>query len=84
MLTSRYTLRHPEFHAAVTEHRQHGKDALPLTGLAVQLGQLRRYLGAVAAEVRRHEEQHRKLNRAPSKRSGHRFPRPRRRGLGSG
>jgi hypothetical protein len=53
--------RRPELRALVEEHRQHARDALTLTGLAVQIDQLRNSLDAVAANVRRHEEQLRKL-----------------------
>ena len=55
--------RRPELHAIVTEHRQRGQDALTLTGLAVQLDQLRAGLEAVAAKVRHHEELLRRLTR---------------------
>jgi AcrR family transcriptional regulator len=61
--------RHPELHAIVHEHRRGGQDALTLTGLAVQLDQLRHALEAVAAKVRHHEELLRKLNRPPTKRT---------------
>jgi hypothetical protein len=54
--------RHPELRAIVEQHRQHGRDALTLTGLQVQIDQLRRSLEAVAAKTRRHEEQLRKLH----------------------
>ena len=53
--------RRPELRALVEEHRRHARDALTLTGLAVQIDQLRNSLDAVAANVRRHEEQLRKL-----------------------
>ena len=56
--------RRPELHAIVAEHRRQGKEALTLTGLAVQLDQLRQGLEAVAAKVRHHEELLRKLNRS--------------------
>jgi AcrR family transcriptional regulator len=61
--------RRPELHAIVQEHRQRGQDALTLTGLAVQLDQLRQALEAVAAKVRHHEELLRKLSRPASKRT---------------
>ena len=61
---SRSTLyRHPELRAVIDEHRQHQRDALTLTGLAVQIDQLRQGLEALAAKVRHHEEQLRRLNR---------------------
>jgi AcrR family transcriptional regulator len=55
--------RHPELRAVIDEHRHHQRDALTLTGLAVQIDQLRTGLEALAAKVRRHEEQLRHLNR---------------------
>jgi hypothetical protein len=54
--------RRPELRAIIEQHRQHGRDALTLTGLQVQIDQLRRALEAVAAKTRRHEEQLRKLH----------------------
>ena len=56
--------RRPELRAVIEEHRQHTREALTLTGLAVQLDQLRTGLEAVAAKVRRQEEELRKLRRA--------------------
>ncbi|HTT91561.1 MAG TPA: hypothetical protein VMF65_18545 [Acidimicrobiales bacterium] len=61
--------RRPELHAIVAEHRHRDKEALTLTGLAVQLEQLRHSLEAVAAKVRHHEELLRKLSRSVSKRA---------------
>ena len=55
--------RHPELRAVIDEYRQRERDALTLTGLAVQIDQLRKGLEALAAKVRRHEEQLRRLNR---------------------
>jgi AcrR family transcriptional regulator len=64
--TGRTTLyRHPELRALVEEHRHRERDALTLTGLTVQLDQLRATLGALAAKVRRHDEQLRRLKRQP-------------------
>jgi len=57
--------RHPELRAVIDEHRQHQHDALTLTGLAVQIDQLRQGLEALAAKVRRHEEQLRRISRRP-------------------
>ena len=54
--------RRPELRAIVAEHRARARDALTLTGLAIQIDQLRAALEAVAANVRRHEEQLRRLN----------------------
>ena len=62
---SRTTLyRRTDLRAVIDEHRARGRDATTLTGLAVQIDQLRRSLEAVAANVRRHEEQLRRLERA--------------------
>lgn len=55
--------RRPELRAIVEEHRQRGRDALTLTGLAVQIDQLRTTLDALATKVRRHEEELRRLRR---------------------
>lgn len=62
---SRTTLyRRAELRAVIDEHRARGRDATTLTGLTVQIDQLRRSLEAVAAKVRHHEEQLRRLERA--------------------
>ena len=62
---SRTTLyRRADLRAIIDEHRAHGRDATTLTGLTVQIDQLRHSLEAVAANVRRHEEQLRRLERA--------------------
>ena len=54
---SRTTLyRRADLRAIIDEHRARGRDATTLTGLTVQIDQLRRSLEAVAAKVRRHEE----------------------------
>jgi len=54
---SRTTLyRRADLRAVIEEHRARGRDATTLSGLAVQIDQLRRSLEAVAAKVRRHEE----------------------------
>lgn len=57
--------RRPELRALIEEHRQHHRDACTLTGLTVQLDQLRAGIEAIAAKVRRHEEQLRRLSRQP-------------------
>jgi hypothetical protein len=57
--------RRPELRAVVEELRQHGRDALTLTGLTVQLDQLRAAVEALAAKVRRHEEHLRRLKLRP-------------------
>jgi hypothetical protein len=51
--------RHAEVNAVVHEHRRRGQDASTLTGLALLL---RHAVEAVAVNVRRHEEQLRRLN----------------------
>jgi Family of unknown function (DUF6262) len=62
---SRTTLyRRTDLRAVIDEHRAHGHDATTLTGLTVQIDQLRRSL---EAKVRRHEETIRRLERARSK-----------------
>jgi AcrR family transcriptional regulator len=65
---SRTTLyRRTDLRAVIDEHRARGRDATTLTGLTVQIDQLRRSLEAVAANVRRHEERLRRLERAHRK-----------------
>ena len=62
---SRTTLyRRADLRAVIDEHRTRGQDASTLTGLTVQIDQLRRSLEALAAKVRRHEETIRRLERA--------------------
>ena len=62
---SRTTLyRRADLRALVDEHRARGRDATTLTSLTVQIDQLRRSTEALAARVRRHEEQLRRLERA--------------------
>ena len=51
----------------VEEHQTRGQDASTLTGLTVQIDQLRRSLEALAAKVRRHEETIRRLERGRGK-----------------
>lgn len=55
--------RRADLRAVVEDHRARGRDALTLTGLAVQLDQLRRGVDAIADKVRRHEESIRRLER---------------------
>ena len=65
---SRSTLyRHPELRAIVEDYRLRGREALTLTGLAVEIDQLRQGLEAVAARTRRHEELLRRLTRRPKR-----------------
>ncbi len=55
--------RRPELRALVMEHRLRGREALTLSGLAVEIDQLRKSLEAVAARTRQHEELLRRLTR---------------------
>jgi hypothetical protein len=55
--------RHPELRALIEEHRLRGREALTLTGLAVEIDQLHQGLEAVAARTRHHEELLRRLSR---------------------
>ena len=65
---SRTTLyRRADLRAVIAEHRARGHDATTLTGLTVQIDQLRQGLEALAAKVRRHEESIRRLERARRK-----------------
>ncbi|MGH9267929.1 MAG: hypothetical protein ACRD0D_07105 [Acidimicrobiales bacterium] len=59
--------RRPELRAAIEEHRSRGREAHTLTGLVVELDQLRHGLEAVAAKVRHHEEVLRDLQRRAKK-----------------
>lgn len=62
---SRITLyRRADLRAVIEEHRAPGHDTTTLSVLTVQIDQLRRSLGVVAAKVRRHEETLRRLERA--------------------
>jgi hypothetical protein len=55
--------RRPERNAVVHEHQLRAREAFTLTGLAIQIDQLRVALEAVASRVRRHEEELRQLRR---------------------
>jgi transposase-like protein len=59
--------RRSELRSIVEEHRTHDREAHTLTGLVVELDQLRQGLEAVAAKVRHHEELLRGLQRRPRK-----------------
>jgi hypothetical protein len=54
--------RNPELRALVEEHRARTRDANTLSGLTQEVAQLRTTLEAVAAQVRRHDEQIRRLS----------------------
>ena len=56
--------RNPELRAIVEEHRARGREAHTLTGLSAEVAHLRTALDQVAAKVRRHEEELRRLRRA--------------------
>ena len=56
--------RNRELRATVEEHRTRGRDAQTFTDLAGEIAHLRTALDAVAANVRRHEEELRKLRRS--------------------
>lgn len=59
---SRTTLyRRRDLRSLVEEHRTRGREANTLSGLTIQVDQLRRSLEAIAAKVRRHEEALRRL-----------------------
>jgi len=55
--------RNPALRAIVDEHRHRAAEANTLTGLASDTAALRTALEAIAARVRRHEEQLRQLTR---------------------
>lgn len=55
--------RNPDLRALVNEHRIRGREAHTLTGLADDVAHLRTAVEALAAKVRRHEEQLRDLRR---------------------
>lgn len=57
--------RRPELRAIIEEHRARERDAHSLSGIVVELDHLRQGLEAVAAKVRRHEEEIRKLKHPP-------------------
>jgi AcrR family transcriptional regulator len=61
---SRATLyRNADLRTIVEEHRQHQHEARTLSGLTTEIAHLRTTLEAIAANVRRHEEQLRRLQR---------------------
>jgi hypothetical protein len=55
--------RRPELRAIVEERRMGSREANTLSGLVVEIDHLRQGLEAVAAKVRRHEEEIRTLRR---------------------
>ena len=55
--------RNPDLRAVIEEHRAHGREAHTLTGLTTEITHLRTALSELAATVRRHEEELRRLRR---------------------
>jgi Family of unknown function (DUF6262) len=55
--------RNPDLRAVIEEHRARGREAHTLTGLSTEIEHLRIALGELAANVRRHEEELRRLRR---------------------
>jgi len=55
--------RRAELRAVVEEHRLSSREAHTLSGIVVELDQLRQGLEALAVKVRRHEEELRSLRR---------------------
>ncbi len=62
--------RDPQLRAVIDEHRTRQADARTLTGLAHEIAHLRTALEAVADNVRRHEEQLRRLERRNRRQTG--------------
>jgi AcrR family transcriptional regulator len=54
--------RNADLRAIIEEHRSRSREAHTLTGLATEIEHLRTALGELAATVRRHEEQLRRLS----------------------
>lgn len=59
--------RRPELRAVVEEHKRADHEAHSLSGFVIELDHLRQGLEAVAAKVRRHEEELRRLRRRVAK-----------------
>ena len=55
--------RNPDLRAVIEEHRTRGREAHTLSGLATEIAHLRTALGEIAATVKRHEEELRRLRR---------------------
>jgi Family of unknown function (DUF6262) len=58
--------RNPTLRALVEEHRARTREAHTLSGLAAEVAQLRTGLEAVAARVRHHDQQLRRLTAKPT------------------
>jgi hypothetical protein len=56
--------RNRELRAIIEEHRAHSREAHTLSGLSTEIAHLRTALDAIAATVRRHEEELRRLRKA--------------------
>ena len=56
--------RNRDLRAIIEEHRAHGGEAHTLSGLSTEIAHLRTALEAIAATVRRHEEELRRLRKA--------------------
>ena len=55
--------RNPDVRTIIEEHRARGKESHTLSGLTTEIAHLRIALDAIAATVRRHEEQLRRLRK---------------------
>jgi hypothetical protein len=55
--------RNPDLRTIVEEHRTHGKESHTLSGRTTEIAHLRIALDAIAATVRRHEEELRRLRK---------------------
>src|SRR6476659_2280404 len=55
--------RNPDLRRIIEEHRAHGREAHTLSGLTTEIAHLRIALDAIAATVRRHEEELRRLRK---------------------
>lgn len=55
--------RNPDLRRIIEEHRARGREAHTLSGLTTEIAHLRIALDAIAATVRRHEEELRRLRK---------------------
>jgi hypothetical protein len=62
--------RDPDLRAVIDEHRTRQAEARTLSGLAHEIAHLRTALEAIADNVRRHEEQLRRLERQAGRKTG--------------
>lgn len=56
--------RNPDLRRIIEEHRTRGKEAHTLSGLTTEIAHLRIAVDAIAATVRRHEEELRRLRKS--------------------